>query len=149
MMHVEDLTPKQKEVLKIRSFAVNPDRPESLLFRSDEFTRDEYPEVYTDMMAVSRTSQAYTRTALLFVGFAIALSDFVLDKVYFDMRAHFFCMLFAILGFIMFFYGWIRNTGMQMAVLRNKMPMDLFGPWMMFIFGNIICIIALSLVLAK
>ena len=96
---------------------------------------------------------------MLFVGFAIAISDFVIDKTFDDYRAHFFQMVYAVigmyysaypnyLGFIMFFYGFIRNSGMQMGVLRNRLPMDLFGPWMIFILGNISCVVALIVVLA-
>lgn len=149
MINRKERTSKEKEIDKICSFSPNPENPQYLLFHSNNFTRDEYPEIYTDMAAANRTHQAYTRTALLFVGFAIALSDFLIEKTYLDMRAHFFSLVFATIGFSMFLYGMVRYSGIQMALLKGKLPMDLFAPWMMFIFGNIVCIVAISMVLAQ
>jgi hypothetical protein len=55
-MATRELTAKEKELEIIYSRAID-NRPDTFLFRTEEFTREEFPEVYTEMMAVSRTAQ--------------------------------------------------------------------------------------------
>jgi hypothetical protein len=55
-MATRELTTKEKELEIIYSRAID-NRPDTFLFRTEEFTREEFPEVYTEMMAVSRTAQ--------------------------------------------------------------------------------------------
>ncbi|KAL0477262.1 hypothetical protein AKO1_005889 [Acrasis kona] len=145
----DEPTPKMIESYRLRTLSTDPNIPQHLMFKHTVFSRNEFPELYIEMRATNRTFEAYVRTALTFIGFALGMSDYLLEGTYADYRAQFFDVLFAFFGFVMFFYGWIRYHGVQMATLNNKIPIDTFAPWMIFVLGNAVSIIGIILILYK
>ncbi|EFC50887.1 predicted protein [Naegleria gruberi] len=102
-----------------------------------------------DLLAVERTQLAWVRTALSIVAIGIAVSKLLTsssDTAEVKILMVSIGTIFVILGLLIFIYSFIRFQYATRRLIGGMYVADLFAPPFMFLFGMVVCILALALV---